>query len=163
MTKTIFALTWKNGGRIIRLIPFLADSGAFVAGVFSLLGHLKMSVVVGLVGVSLILIGIDLIVSRFNRLAENNAKSKIPGEQESRSESLQREIEFAKQSRSLAIESADLDTATADSQSRLTIKVESDGCEIRLSPAHRPVEIIIGEGPPKKVVVEIYEQPRQCS
>jgi len=163
MIKAIFALAWKNGGRIIRLIPFLADSGAFVAGVLSLFGQLKMSVVVGVIGVSLILIGIDWLVSRFNRLAERDAKSKTPGEQESRSETLQRDIEFAKQSRSRAIEPADLDTVIADSQSRLTIKIESQVCEIKLSSAHRPVEIIIGEGPPKRVVVEIYEQPRQCS
>ncbi len=153
MIKAIFALTWKNGGRIIRLIPFLADSGAFVASVLSLFGYLKVSIVLGVIGVSLILIGIDWLVSRFNRLAEKNANSKTPGEQVSRSETLQREIGFVKQSRPREIEPAVLNTAVDASQPLLTIKVESGMCEIKFSSAHQPVEIIIGTGPPKRGVV----------
>jgi hypothetical protein len=157
MIKTILALTWKNGGRIVRLIPFLADSGAFVAGVFSLLGHLRMSVLVGVFCVTLVLIGIDWLVSRLDRAVKSNVKSKTPDEQESRSVTGHREIEFAKQSHAQASAAVILETAKVNSQSRLTVKVESESCEIKLSPAHRPVEIIIGEGPPKRVVVEINE------
>jgi len=67
MTKAIFNSTWVRCWKIIRIIPFIADSGAFVTGVWVVLRHFEMNWQIGIAVVVFGLVGIAALVSRFER------------------------------------------------------------------------------------------------
>jgi len=85
MTKALLTLTWKTGCRIIRIVPVLADSGAFVAGVLALLSQFQLNLALGIILVVLGLVGIDALVKRLERSKTLNSEQDarhpiVPGE-----------------------------------------------------------------------------------
>lgn len=163
MKKALLTVGWKSCCRIIRIIPVLADSGAFVAGVLALLSQFQLNLALGIIIVVLGLVGIDALIKRLERSRTLNSEEEARHQSARKTNATQRVLNASRE-----LNQCQLHTTTSEQQFTqlkidrfLKVKLAWEKCELRLSLRQRSLNITIGKGNSNGIVVEIQEENEQ--
>jgi hypothetical protein len=144
MTKALFNSTWMRCWKIIRIIPFLADSGAFVTGVWTLLHHFQMSWGIGIAVVVLGLVGIGAFVSRLER-SKSYVQPPSPSESNNITPQFSWQVsEVLNRGQRRAKVPANSEISPTPLDHSLKLKVDGEKCELKVSLKQWSLEITIG-------------------
>jgi len=161
MTKAILALRLRSCWRIIRFIPFLADSGAFVAGVLALLSQVHMNLVAGIGLVVLVLVGLDALVTKLARskgLDQNGELPAVSERDEIRSQTSPQESRPQSGRPLHASILSERENTGIASTHRWRLTIVASQRELRVSPDLGPLRITIAAGQANETVIEIRQE-----